>query len=431
MRKLGQGSVPGTVGAAAFAAAFTLLLHLILTMVGGAFGVLAPVAASVFGMHPGSVGVLVAIMFMVSIPAGLATPGILARWGVIRSCQMVAAASALALFGLAGAGYGAQWALDTGTLPAPLFVILLLLLAVMLGVPNGMINPLSSMILFRAAPANLRAFFFSVKQTAVPGGYAAAGLVIPALLLVMHWQMALLVLGAGVTLWTLVTLAIHVEVSSSAVQRPAAAATGTGGLRAFVEPVRAVWKLPPLREMALVSLIYSMNQTVMASFMVSYLNLEIGLSLVLSGAIFAAAQFSGMLGRIVWGLSADLWVQPRVQLGLLGLGGGICGITVSLFSPQWPHALMLAVCVLYGLSAVSWNGIFLAEVARLSAQRHSGDIGAMTAGAGVFNNLGALLGPGLCSLIVALSGVYALGIAAFAIPSLLLGARLVLTRVPE
>ena len=427
MRKLGQRLVPGSIAAAAFAAIFTQLLHLTLTLVTAIPGVLAPVAAKAFGLHPGRVGVLVALTFIIAMAASLATPGVLARWGAARACQAVAAGSAIGLFAMAAAGYGAQWASDTGAMPAPVFIALLFVSALALGVPNGMINPISSMILFRAVPANLRAFFFSVKQTAVPGGYAVAGLLVPSLLLVMSWQAALAALGLAAIAWLLLTMVVHVEVSPEAV-RGAPAATRAGRMRAFLEPIRTVWKRRAMREMALVSMVYSMNQTVMASYLVSYLNLEIGLSLVLSGAIFAALQLTGMFGRIVWGLSADLWVKPRTQLGLLGAAGGVCGLTVSLFTPAWSQAAMLAVCVCFGLTAVSWNGIFLSEVARLSARD---DMGAMMAGTGVYNNLGALSGPGLCSLLVAYSGIYALGIAVFAVAPLILGAYLVLTRSPE
>ena len=423
MQKLGARHVPGSIRAATFAAVFTLLLHLIATLVTAVPAVLAPVAAADFGVHPGRVGILIAIMFVVSLPAGLATQAIVARYGAERACHIVAALSAVALLLMAGAGYGAIWAGRTGQLPVLLFLIPLIVSALVIGLPMGMINPLSSQILFRAAPAQLRSFFFSLKQTAVPGAYAMAGLLVPALLLLMSWQAALLVMGVIVAGWALFTLTVHVRVNPPT-------AKASGGWRAFVEPVRAAWRSRQIREMALVSLVYSANQTGMSAYLVSYLNLEVGMSLLAAGALFAAGQFAGMVGRLVWGLSADLWIKPRTQIGLLGVVGGLSGLTVALFSSAWPNAAMLAVCVLFGFSAVSWNGIFLAEVARLAALRNPGDIGAMTAGTGVYNNVGALSGPGLGALLVAVTGIYAAGFTLLAIPALLLGAWLVFTKAP-
>ena len=425
MRKLGATLKPGTLGAATSFAIFTLFLHLICTLVTAVPAVLAPVAAPAFGVHPGGVGALIAVQFVVSLPAGLTTAGVVARYGAARACQFVAATSAVAMLLMAAAAWGATWASQGGALPPQVFVLLLVLSAVVLGFPLGMINPLSSQILYRAVPPNLRSFFFSVKQTAVPGAYATAGLLLPALLLVMSWQAALLVMGVALVGWWIFTTMVHVEVNPPA----AGARHPSGGLRAFIDPVVAVWRSKALREMGFVSMLYSVNQTVMSAYLVSHLNLGVGLSLVAAGAIFASGQVAGMVGRIIWGLSADLWIKPRTQIGLLGMVGGLCGITVSMFSAEWPHAVMLVVCVLFGFSAVSWNGIFLAEVARLAALRDPGDIGAMTAGTGVFNNLGALCGPGFAAVLVGLTGGYAVGFVVFAIPALLLGAKLVLTRI--
>ena len=44
------------------------------------------------------------------------------------------------------------------------------------GVGYGVINPVGSQILFRATPAAIRSFVFSIKQSAVPIGQMVAGL---------------------------------------------------------------------------------------------------------------------------------------------------------------------------------------------------------------------------------------------------------------
>ena len=289
MKKLGSTLKPGTIPAATFAAAYTQLLHLIGTAVSAVPAMLAPVAAGVFGVHPARVGVLIAICFIVSIPTGLLTAGFVSRFGAARTGSFIAATSALSMLGMAVAGYGATWAGAGGVLSVWWFVALLVVVAVLLGFPLGMINPLSSQILFRASPTRLRAFFFSVKQTAVPGAYAVAGLVVPALLLLLSWQATLLVLTLGTLLWTLLTLTVFVEVNPPAAGRPSFR-------RTFIDPVVTVTRSPPLREMGIVSMLFSMNQTVMSAYLVSYLNLAVGLSLVAAGAIFAANRDRNPLG---------------------------------------------------------------------------------------------------------------------------------------
>jgi MFS family permease len=428
MGKLGEGAAPGTVRAAVFATLFTLVLHMLGTMASAIPAVLAPVAAGVFGVHPSRVGFFIAWVFIIGMPVALACSAVIARYGATRCAQIIAGCAALALLLMGLAGYGAQSAAATGVHVEALFIGILFLAATILGVGLGLINPLSSMVLFHASPANLRSFFFSIKQTAVPAGYATAGLVIPSLLLVMPWPWALFALSVVATVFMLSIFGMHVRVPPPAGPALSPSLAKRRGWRGFLEPVRTVWKSPPLLEMGLVSMLYSANQLVMSSFLVSYLNLELGMSLVAAGAMFATAQVSGIVGRIVWGLAADLWVPPRVQLGLLGVAGGLCGVVVSLFSPEWPHGLMLVVCALFGITAVGWNGVYLAETARLAGKR---DIGVITAGVSVYNSLGALGGPALFALLVSVSHTYAPGYAIFAMGPLLLGLKMLLLQPPR
>jgi hypothetical protein len=141
--------------------------------------------------------------------------------------------------------------------------------------------------------------------------------------------------------------------------------------------------------------------------------------------VYAIAQGVGVLGRIVWGVSADLWVTPRTQLGLLGIVGGASAIGVSLLSPHWTVPVIAVICAISGATAVSWNGVFLSELAGISPP---GSIATVTGGAQVFMFMGALGGPALFSLIVSATGSYAPGFAVFAVAPMLAGAWLLLRR---
>ena len=186
---------------------------------------------------------------------------------------------------------------------------------------------------------------------------------------------------------------------------------------------------PSLRELALIGMLYSANQLCFMSFLVSFLNLEIGVSLVLAGSLFAIAQVGGMIGRLSWGLVADRWVTPRTQVGVLGIVGGVCGVITGAFSAAWPMAVIAIVTVIYGATAAAWNGVYFAEVARLSQRDGARDeVGRMTGGLQFYMSIGAGLGPLLFSLLVGVIGTYSVGFAVFALPALLMGVRLVLRR---
>jgi MFS family permease len=441
-----------TVRTAVNATAITMGLHGLCTVAMVVPGLLAPVAAADFGANASMVGVFMAIIYLGIIPASLGSGAVLARWGDLRSAQWTGVLCALSMALIALAGWTGQW-LGGGATTQPALVLALMTLLLFAagmsqGLGYGMINPIGSQILFRATPPAIRSFVFSIKQSAVPIGQMIAGLLIPSLLLVFGWQSVVFCVALMILAYTIAMFWMRLatsEVPLSPQPAPAAATHGQhgqhsgqrGGLRAaltgFVAPARIVWATPSLRELAWVGVLYSANQLCLVSFLVSYLNLEIGLSLVLAGSLFSASQFGGMIGRVTWGYAADRWVTPRMQLGVLGIIGGVCGVLTTLFTAQWPIVAIAVVSVVYGATAASWNGVYFAEVARLSQREFprddsGGQVGRITGGLQFYMSLGAGIGPLLFSGLVGLIGTYSTGFAVFALPSLLFGVRLMLRR---
>ena len=106
---------------------------------------------------------------------------------------------------------------------------------------------------------------------------------------------------------------------------------------------------------------------------------------------------------------------------------GLCGVAAALFTSATPAALIIAVCAIYGASAIGWNGVYLAEIARLAP---AGKVGMLTGGALLFTFTGAVAGPPLFGAILAFSGSYALGFGVFAVLPLLAGLRLAFSGPP-
>jgi nitrate/nitrite transporter NarK len=168
----------------------------------------------------------------------------------------------------------------------------------------------------------------------------------------------------------------------------------------------------PVLALAVTSGVYSSVQTAFVTYLISYLKLGLGYSLVTAGFVFAMSQIAGVAGRIVWGAVADRWLAPRLLLALLGIVMSLCGAAAILFDPGWPVAAVLAVCVLYGATAVGWNGVYLAEVARLAPE---GRIAIVTGGTQFFTFSGGLLGPPIFGAVAAASGSYGVGFILFAV----------------
>ena len=364
--------------------------------------VMAPVATREIGVPAAAIGYFIAVAYAGSMLGSAAAGGWVARFGPIRVSQ---AGLALCLAGLA--------------LAASAWAPLMLLGAFVLGVGYGPTTPASSVILVRTAPPAMFSLIFSLKQTGVPAGGVLAGALVPAAVLTLGWQWAAIAIGAS----CLALAALIAPVRSRydvGLNRDAAVS-----VRAAFLPVKLVAGHARLREMAVTSFVYGGVQITLVTYLVTFLIDAFALSLVLAGAVMALSQVASVLGRIVWGALADRAVTRRTMLGLLGLGMGVSAMATLAASPEWPAWVLFAFATVFGATAVGWNGVYLAEVARVAPQ---GQVSQATGGCLFFTFLGVVLTPLIFNLVLALGGGYGVAYAVLGVPGLAVGARLLLRR---
>jgi sugar phosphate permease len=163
------------------------------------------------------------------------------------------------------------------------------------------------------------------------------------------------------------------------------------------------------------SFFYSATQVSLMSFLVVFLAEQLGYSLVLAGAALSVTTVAGVTGRIVWGHVADLTRSPRAVLALLGVAAAACAFVTAAWPaglPAWP---LLVVLALFGVSAIGWNGVMLAEVARLAPP---GRAGAITGATGFVTFGGVVVGPSAFSVLAGIFGTYRAGFVAIGLGSL-------------
>ncbi len=367
-----------------------LAVQVVISAAGLAGPVLAPIAARDLGLDPALVGFFVSMIYGVAAVAGLASGGLIARWGAMRVSQACLVFAAIAA-GLIALGRPASVAAG----------------AFLMGVAYGPATPASSHILARVTPREWMNLVFSAKQTGVPLGNALAGAAIPSLAVALGWRSALLAVA-------LVCLGL------AAIMQPVRGRFDDErnthlpllAWAQLVGPFRFVWRDPGLRRLAVSSFAYSGMQVTLSAFLVTYLNQALGLSVVAAGLMLSAAQAAGVAGRVLWGWVADRFADPRRVLGGLGLGMTAFAVLAGLFTPAWPQLAMLATCVCFGGTAVAWNGVFLAQVARLSP---SGRAGEVTGGTSFLTFGGVMAMPAIFSLILAATGSYFIGFAVAAV----------------
>jgi MFS family permease len=363
--------------------------------------VMAPVVGPALGVPPAYVGYYIAVVYLGSMLGSVTGGGWVARFGAIRVSQI-----GLALC-LAGLALGAS-----GLVP------LVLLGGLLVGLGYGPTTPASSHILVRASPPRLIAIVFSLKQTGVPAGAAIAGAVVPALVLGIGWRAAAISIGAAC-----LALAFAIQPTRARFDReldPRARIS----IASMFGPLGLV-RNPRLAEMAIASFIYGGVQITLVTYLVTFLTQVFAMSLVLAGLVMAVSQLASVAGRIAWGVVADRLLTRRTMLGLLGVGMGVSAIVTLAAGPAWPPWLLFAFSAVFGATAVGWNGVFLAEVARLAP---NDKISEATGACLFFTFLGVVCSPPLFNLALALTGDYAGAYAVFGVPALLVGARLLAVR---
>lgn len=389
------------------AVAVTLAVQTLAAMAMIAPSVLAPVAARDLGVAPQSIGVFVAAAYFAAMISSLLAGRFTTRFGPLRVCQAAVV--------ITGAG------LVLGKL-AVLAVIPLAAFAI--GFGYGLVTPVSSQILARHTPPKAMSLVFSIKQSGVPLGAAIAGAVAPLLVLALGWSGALSALGAVCVAAAIAILPAHGIIGPA--PHAAAAHPPALGLRSVLAglggPIRLTLADRGLRELAFVSLGYASVQLVFITYFVSYLHLSLGLGLVTAGLVYALGNGAGIVGRIVWGAVADRWVAPRAMLAVLGAMSAACGLLTATLSDAWPVAAVAAVAMLYGASAVGWNGVYLAQVARAAPP---GQVATATGGTQFFTFGGAFAAPLVFAAIVSATGSYAWAFVVFAVVPLVIAARLV------
>ncbi|MCE9663063.1 MFS transporter [Halomonas sp. M5N1S17] len=347
---------------------------------------LAPQIAAAFGVPTGWVGLQVSLLYGVAMLTSLQSAVLARRLGGCRASQL---AIALVMGGCALALIGTPLALLGTTL--------------MLGLAYGITSPAAAELLSRFTPPERRNLVYSIKQTGVPLGGVLAGLMAPPLAAYWNWQAAFLAVGAA-SLATL--LLLQPRRSRWDASRDASVRMQGAGSLDVLRRSRA------MRWLGATGFCLSAAQLSLLSFAVAFMVEELLLSLVMAGAVVSLVHVAGVSGRLAWGALADrLGGSLPVLFGLAGVIS-VLFFLLAVLGTVVPTWLTIALMVVAGATAVGWNGVYLGEVAR---RCQPGEVGEATAAVLVLTYMGVLVGPALFSLIVWLTGSYAVG---FLLPTL-------------
>jgi MFS family permease len=348
-----------------------------------------PVARAI---GPAAVGIFIAVVYAMAMLSSQWAVPLVRRWGPIRTSQLalLACAGGLALVSLP------SWPAALGG-------------AMLLGLGYGPVTPASSEMLARTTPAHRFALVFSLKQTGVPLGGAVAGLLVPGVTVAAGPAWGLGQIGLLCLLGTLLAALLRAQVDRH--REPDAPLPTLAGV---LVPIRFVLADPLLRRIAFCTLALSGAQLSLGTYAVAFLHQDLRWSLVAAGLGLTVAQVAGMAGRIAWGMAADrLPDGARRMLRLLCIAAMACGVAVACLPAGAPRLLVLALLAAYGATAIGWNGVYLAMVARAVPRPQAA---LATGGSLFFTYLGVVLAPPLFGAVAGLTGSIGLSFGLLALP---------------
>lgn len=327
---------------------------------------IAPEITTAFDLPSSYVGYQVSLAYVGAILMSLGAGLVVRRFGAIRTNQI----AAFVLF------------VSMATFAVP-HLATMAIGSVGFGIAYGITNPGASHVMMKIATPSNRNLIFSIKQTGQPLGGVLAGLMAPPIAVTFGWQWSLI---AGATLALLTMLAIQpIRAPLDTDRDPKTKFRG-----AVFKDVNFMFRSPKLRLLAFSALSFSAVQIALMTYAVTMLVEDLSFTLVAAGMGLAVLQVAGVVGRLGWGVIADRIGSGGLTLiivAIISIGSALFTATLSPETPRW---IVMGLLIVFGISAVGWNGVFMAEIARLAPE---GMIGSATGGVLVAVFFGVMIGP--------------------------------------
>ena len=357
-----------------------LLQQALSTMAGLSMPVLVPPIAAGTGLDPSLIGLFVPLVYGGSMVSSIASGGMLLRFGAFRVSQLCLLATSAGML-LCATGHMATFVIG----------------GIILGIGNGPSTPAGSHVLARYTTPKNAPMMFSLKQTGVPVGGMMAGTLLPIFVIYFGWRGALVCAAAMSLAFVAFAQPLRREFDSD---RQSGRSLRMLDVRATL---MTVLRDVRIRELAITIFVFTGLQITFASFFVAFLSLRLGWTLTEAGVAYSVAMVSGIVFRIVWGWLAARFIEPAYMLALLGAGMGGALIAVAFVEPGWSRYAVWGVAMLFGATGIGFQGVLLAEIARLAPH---GMAGVITGGTVFFAFVGMILFPAVFGAMLSFGGSY-------------------------
>jgi MFS family permease len=277
---------------------------------------------------------------------------------------------------------------------------LMLIGGALTGFGYGTTTPAGSQILADFTPKSAWGTLFSIRQAGVPaGGVLAASI---AYFSLQDYGWAAPLMGALIPVALTTLFLFNTPQRYNQARLPEAFSAGKlFDWRNIARPIRNIRQVDGLAVLVAAGAGLAMGHGAVTQFLVIYLSSGLGLPVARGAVLFAVMQACAIAGRIIIGALADRFASPMLALRLLAPLSAFACVTLALFDPDWSWAWQITATVIMGVSVGTWNGLYLAEVARRSP---SSQISSATASSAVFTFLSYMITPPLVGALATLVG---------------------------
>lgn len=386
-------TTPAIGAALTFLVGALLTGHIVASMALLVLPAVAPVVAREYAIDASLIGYFITLVCVGQLVTLTLFSNVTRRYGGARINQFghgcVAVGMALMIF------------------PAPVF---LAAGALAVGLGYGFIGPGFSHLLMRFSPPERRNFIFSLQQTGVPIGGIAAALAAPAIALAFGWRWALLLAAL-----LLVCVVLIMQRGRARWDDDRDAGAHVLSPKPLANVV-TVWRVLPLRRVALAGAAFCWAQFCVGAYTVVVCVQVFEMSLLGAGAMLTVVQIASAIGRVLVGWLADaLHNTARVLTwnALAMLAACIASIWIA---PGWPPIAIYILFAVLGFTTGAWAGTVLAEAGRLAP---AGMMSASLSGMFVYLNSGKMIGPIVFANTYWLTQSYAWAFALLGLPALI------------
>ena len=249
--------------------------------------------------------------------------------------------------------------------------------------------------------ASRRGLAMGIRQSGVPLGGLAGGLLLPWIAQAVSWHWAIAASAAFAVTGAIAVYVLTTDRDEVRSGRPA------------LSMVVGLVKSPPLLAIFVWGAVFVVGQY---SF-ITLIAVQMG-GLSLGVLMVTFAQLGGVLGRPAWGLFSDLiGRRRRVCMLIISVAAVVCCAVVGRLQPSAGPWLLGAFAFAFGVAMIGWQGLWATSIAEVTGP---GQAGTALGFGQMFIQVGIVAGPAVLALIAEKGGGFnvawiALGAALFVV----------------